>query len=618
MTSNEYLHSQRQSCSYDPRIEEDAFRLLREAAEVLDHISENHNLQHLDIKPSNLLVQAGHCKVADFGTVASLESTVPVDGPVILVVRSDSDPDVIETLNLRSQKDVPWVGAMRPNATLFTGLGAFTPYYAPPEAFKGQFSRSFDQYSLALTFCEWLGGRLPFSGSVEQQLDQRQRGEVELAFLPSRLHAPLREALSPDPGARYYSCVDFAQALHRAAGQPFPPISRAAHSARGYANNAHRAASHAEKAKAVACLDFEALVGACNWQNGPDRALLAAAYQAAGHAAKAKAVRSHDLVALTWACDLGSEQDRELLANAVAAEGNRVKADAIRSLDLLTLARLCDLTSTLDTAFLADAFAAQGYVAKAKAIRAVDLERLAQACDPTKAQDRALLANAYKTASHSEKVKVVRSLGLDILAGACDWASMQVRALLAAAYETAGDADRAEAIRSLDLETLARACDLSNAQDRARLANAYDASGREIEADAIRSPWPILIVKRKVWAIGANPLNPTLPSVSLEFPIDDEEVPNGLCVKDGRRGGFLVRSEREGLFHEFLLRLGKVALVRKRALERPKGGLAPDEGTPPVEQPIGGMVLSREEVDVFLDRIESGLAGARIRRPGIC
>ncbi len=45
---------------------------LRESAEALDFISQDHSLQHLDIKPENLLLLGSHVKVADYGLVKDL------------------------------------------------------------------------------------------------------------------------------------------------------------------------------------------------------------------------------------------------------------------------------------------------------------------------------------------------------------------------------------------------------------------------------------------------------------------------------------------------------------------------------------------------------------------
>jgi serine/threonine protein kinase len=87
---------------------EELIGYLHDAADALDYMNETHGLQHLDIKPENLLLLSGRIKVADFGLVKDLlgSSTRITEG--------------------------------------------VTPIYAPPEAFDGRVSRHSDQYSLAI------------------------------------------------------------------------------------------------------------------------------------------------------------------------------------------------------------------------------------------------------------------------------------------------------------------------------------------------------------------------------------------------------------------------------------------------------------------------------------
>src|SRR5262245_66083791 len=103
---------------------DESLALLSEAAEALDLMNFQHDLQHLDIKPANLFVLGGHLKVADFGLVFSLEGV----GPAEAVHRS----------------------------------GGITPLYAAPELLQGSISRHSDQYSLAVVYQEMLTGTHPF------------------------------------------------------------------------------------------------------------------------------------------------------------------------------------------------------------------------------------------------------------------------------------------------------------------------------------------------------------------------------------------------------------------------------------------------------------------------
>src|SRR5262249_21113790 len=84
---------------------------MRDAARGLDHLNAI-KVQHRDVKPANLLLVGGGCKVGDFGLAKLLEHTV--------------------------------------NAS----SGAMTPAYAAPEVIQGQTCAQSDQYSLAVTYCQ--------------------------------------------------------------------------------------------------------------------------------------------------------------------------------------------------------------------------------------------------------------------------------------------------------------------------------------------------------------------------------------------------------------------------------------------------------------------------------
>ncbi len=107
---------------------EELLGYLRDAAEALDYIYDNYSLQHLDIKPENLLLVGNRAKVADFGLLKNLYDR---------------------------------------SAAMVEGL---TPRYAPPELFEGKPNRHSDQYSLAIVYQEMLTGELPFDGTSPAQL----------------------------------------------------------------------------------------------------------------------------------------------------------------------------------------------------------------------------------------------------------------------------------------------------------------------------------------------------------------------------------------------------------------------------------------------------------------
>jgi serine/threonine protein kinase len=98
-------------------------RYLINIAEVLRYLRRN-GIQHCDVKPSNLLIRAGHAVLGDFGLARRLTADVP---PTISVGTTE---------------------------------------YAPPEFFKGKVSSVSDVYSLAITYCELRGGRLPYPKGI--------------------------------------------------------------------------------------------------------------------------------------------------------------------------------------------------------------------------------------------------------------------------------------------------------------------------------------------------------------------------------------------------------------------------------------------------------------------
>ncbi len=144
-----------------------------DASEALDMIGTKYGLQHLDVKPANLFLVAGHVKVGDYGLVARL------------------DPD----------------GAKSENRGL-------TPKYVSPEALRGQPSAQSDQYSLALVYQELLTGTFPYAGKNPQQLMlQHVSANPDLSGLPLVDQKIVGQALSKNPEERFNSCMGFIQAL---------------------------------------------------------------------------------------------------------------------------------------------------------------------------------------------------------------------------------------------------------------------------------------------------------------------------------------------------------------------------------------------------------------------
>ncbi|MCA9159208.1 MAG: serine/threonine protein kinase, partial [Planctomycetales bacterium] len=145
---------------------------MRDAADALDFLSQKHALQHLDIKPGNLLVIADRIKVGDFGLIKDLHDQ---------------------------------------NQSLVSGL---TPTYSAPEIFDGRPDYRSDQYSLAIVYMEMLAGQLPFNGKSTGELArQHLTQQPDLDSLPPADRPVVARALSKNPLDRFGTCRLFIEQL---------------------------------------------------------------------------------------------------------------------------------------------------------------------------------------------------------------------------------------------------------------------------------------------------------------------------------------------------------------------------------------------------------------------
>ena len=134
---------------------------MRDAADALDFMYDEHGLQHLDIKPDNLLFQGNHIQLGDFGLA----------------------------------KDV--------SITDMSMINGFTPLYASPKLFEGRPGRASDQYSLAIVYHTMLTGKAPFNGRNAAQLtSQHLRSQPDLTHLPPNDRRVIARAMSKTPASR--------------------------------------------------------------------------------------------------------------------------------------------------------------------------------------------------------------------------------------------------------------------------------------------------------------------------------------------------------------------------------------------------------------------------------
>lgn len=166
---------------------------ISEAAEALDLMNSQYNLQHLDIKPGNLFLVANHVKVADFGLVGDLGNLNAGEG------EADDAPEPV----------------------------GITPLYVSPEVLQGKASPFSDQYSLAIVYQELLTGSLPFVGKNSRSLAmQHLMAEPSLEAVPVKDAPIVAKALAKEPGKRFPSCLAFVQALLTGELNLQPPATR--------------------------------------------------------------------------------------------------------------------------------------------------------------------------------------------------------------------------------------------------------------------------------------------------------------------------------------------------------------------------------------------------------
>lgn len=151
-----------------------------QAAEAIDFLNMrmhptpngiNKNLQHGDIKLSNMLIVGDTLKLADFGLGRTLLS---------------------EGDNQHS--------------------GSYTAIYAPPEFFDGKTHTSSDQYSLAICYVRLRLGEFPFRGSMLDIMHGHCFEEPDLGDLPKTEKKVLARALAKKPEDRWpRACIFIAQ-----------------------------------------------------------------------------------------------------------------------------------------------------------------------------------------------------------------------------------------------------------------------------------------------------------------------------------------------------------------------------------------------------------------------
>ena len=162
---------------------DEAVRIALAAAHALQYAHE-HGVIHRDVKPENILLQAGQPVIADFGIALAVANA----------------------------------GGVRLTQT---GISLGTPQYMSPEQATGERvvdGRS-DIYSLAAVLYEMLTGEPPHAGSTAQAVIARLLTEkvgsarARRASVPPHVDAAIGRALEKLPADRFATAGDFAAAL---------------------------------------------------------------------------------------------------------------------------------------------------------------------------------------------------------------------------------------------------------------------------------------------------------------------------------------------------------------------------------------------------------------------
>ena len=161
---------------------DELLRYMSGAASAIDELNTRHQIYHCDIKPQNILIVGGQAQVCDFGLARQVEGEHQ------------------------------------------TQLAFGTPAYGAPEMLFGRtYSRTIDQYSLAMTYYHLRTGRLPSEGMTQSSyLKAKASGNLSLTRVFEPEARVIERATDLEPEKRFESCQAFVAALESAVKSPIP------------------------------------------------------------------------------------------------------------------------------------------------------------------------------------------------------------------------------------------------------------------------------------------------------------------------------------------------------------------------------------------------------------
>ena len=168
----------------------EAVRVVRDIADALTH-AHARGVLHRDVKPENILFEAGHAIISDFGVARA-------------------------------------VTAAGGDAVTQTGVVVGTPAYMSPEQALGdkELDGRSDVYSLGCVTFEMLTGEPAFPGATPSALARKMLNEpaklrTTVQAVPEEVERVVAKAISRDPAERHASPKEFADALEVAASRPY-------------------------------------------------------------------------------------------------------------------------------------------------------------------------------------------------------------------------------------------------------------------------------------------------------------------------------------------------------------------------------------------------------------